>query len=391
MKVVLFCGGFGTRQREHSDTIPKPLVNVGYRSMIWHLMRYCARYGHNEFILTLGYRGDRVRESFLNYNECMSNDFTLCKGGKEIALHTSDVADWRITFVDTGPHSNLGQRLLRVRKFVEVEEIFLANYSEGLRDLALDACVSDFMRGNASASLQAVRPSQAFRDLRANSKEMVTALEPVAKSDTRVNGGYSCLRQAIFDYIHEGEELVEQPFRRPIAARRLWAPKHRSLWAPMDTFKDRIYFDRIEASGNCPRQVWKATRPRLHKNFGSIAHKVSHRPSSAAVVANATRSACHRRRARFQRGALPCGGPRFEYEIPKYDGDLSRPNVFVPLDSAVAQRKVDVLMRCFPSQASKPRFCADSFRATMRLRGVECHARDGFAEAFIVRKLTLGL
>src|SRR5690242_4456992 len=132
MKVVLFCGGLGTRLREHSDTIPKPLVNVGSRPILWHVMRYYAHYGHTDFILCLGYRGDLIREYFLNYKEHMSNDFTWSEAGKKVELHSSDVANWRITFVDTGLHSNIGQRLLRVRKYVQNEPMFLANYADGL-------------------------------------------------------------------------------------------------------------------------------------------------------------------------------------------------------------------------------------------------------------------
>ena len=135
MKVVLFCGGLGTRLREHSDTIPKPLVNIGTRPILWHLMRYYAHYGHKDFILCLGYRGDMIREFFLNYQEALSNDFVLSEGGKRIELITSDIQDWRITFVDTGLHANLGERLMRVRHLVEKEPMFLANYSDGLTDL----------------------------------------------------------------------------------------------------------------------------------------------------------------------------------------------------------------------------------------------------------------
>ena len=135
MKVVLFCGGLGTRLREHSDTIPKPLVNVGIRPLIWHLMRYYAHFGHKEFILCLGYRGDLIREYFTNYKEYLSNDFTLSEGGRRIELHSTDIQDWRITFVDTGLHANIGQRLLRVRKHLKGENVFLANYADGLSDI----------------------------------------------------------------------------------------------------------------------------------------------------------------------------------------------------------------------------------------------------------------
>src|SRR5262245_25113426 len=126
MKVVLFCGGLGTRLREHSETIPKPLVNVGYRPILWHLMRYYAHFGHKDFILALGYGGDLIREFFLNYKEHMSNPFVLSGGGKKIELLASDIDDWRITFVDTGLQSNVGQRLLRVRPYLEGEPAFLA-------------------------------------------------------------------------------------------------------------------------------------------------------------------------------------------------------------------------------------------------------------------------
>lgn len=256
MKVVLFCGGLGTRLREHSDTIPKPLVNVGYRPIIWHLMRYYAHFGHKDFVLALGYRGDMVREYFLRYNECMSNDFVLSEGGRKIEPLREDIADWRITFVDTGLHSNLGQRLLRVRKYLEGEEMFLANYSDGLSDLPMDTYLDEFRRRKDVAAFVAVRPSQSFHAVKWDAEGHVESLEPVSEADSWVNGGFFCLRAEIFEHLHEGEELVVEPFRRLIEQRRLWAYKHYGFWAAMDTFKDKITFDRMEAQGNCPWKVW---------------------------------------------------------------------------------------------------------------------------------------
>ena len=138
MKVVLFCGGQGMRMREFSETIPKPMVPIGYRPIMWHLMRYYAHFGHKDFILCLGYRGDSIKEYFLNYKEWLSNDFVLSGGGADVQLLSSDIDDWRITFVDTGTHSNIGERLRAVRPHLEGEEIFLANYSDGLTDAPLD-------------------------------------------------------------------------------------------------------------------------------------------------------------------------------------------------------------------------------------------------------------
>jgi glucose-1-phosphate cytidylyltransferase len=260
MKVVLFCGGLGTRLREHSDTIPKPLVNIGIRPIVWHLMRYYAHYGHKEFILALGYRGHQIREYFLNYVEAMSNDFTLSKGGKQIDLHSSDIQDWRITFVDTGMHSNIGQRLLRVRKYVEKEEMFLANYSDGLSDVPLDTMVDEFRARKLVASFAAVRSLQSFHFVQASPDGLVTAMGPL-NQDTQINGGFFVLRREIFDYINEGEELVEQPFHRLIDRNLLGTYRHDGFWQAMDTFKDKIAFDRREARGDCPWAVWNGSQP----------------------------------------------------------------------------------------------------------------------------------
>ena len=257
MKVVLFCGGLGTRLREHSETIPKPLVNVGIRPIVWHLMRYYAHFGHKDFILCLGYRGDLIREYFLNYSECMSNDFVMSDGGRRMEPLTRDIADWRITFVDTGMHANLGQRLLRVRKYLEGEEMFLANYSDGLCDLRLDAYIDEFKRREVIAGAVAVRPSQSLHAIRMDDEGMVSAIESVRDSDYWINGGFFCLRQEVFEYLREGEELVEEPFQRLIRSRQLWTHRHPGFWAAMDTFKDKITLDRMEARGDCPWMVWR--------------------------------------------------------------------------------------------------------------------------------------
>jgi glucose-1-phosphate cytidylyltransferase len=256
MKVVLFCGGLGTRLREHSDTIPKPLVNIGVRPIVWHLMRYYAHYGHKDFILCLGYRGDTIREYFLKYNECLSNDFVLT-GGDKVELLTSDIQDWRITFVDTGLHSNIGQRLLRVRKYLAGEPAFLANYADGLTDLPLDQHIAEFQQRNAVASFIAVRTAQSFHCVHSDDGGLVTSFGKIAESEFWINAGFFCLRQDIFDYIQEGEELVEKPFERLIQQRKLAVYRYRGFWQQMDTFRDKILYDRMEGRGDCPWMVWK--------------------------------------------------------------------------------------------------------------------------------------
>src|SRR4029077_5975724 len=122
MKVVLFCGGLGLRVRDYTDHVPKPMISIGYRPILWHVMKYFAHFGHKDFFLCLGYRGDLIKQYFLNYDECLSNDFVLSKGGKRLELANTDIQDWKITFVDTGLRSNIGQRLLAVQKHLANEE-----------------------------------------------------------------------------------------------------------------------------------------------------------------------------------------------------------------------------------------------------------------------------
>jgi len=256
MKVVLFCGGLGTRLREHSDTIPKPLVPIGPRPIIWHLMRFYAHYGHKDFILCLGYGGEMIRDYFLNYQECLSNDFVLRDGGRTIELLKSDIQDWQITFVDTGLHSNIGQRLGAVREFVADEDVFLANYSDGLSDIDLNSHIDAVVGSDAIAGFSAVRPSQSLHSVQIDDDSKVTNIVSMKESGMMVNGGYFVLKQQIFDYMQPGDELVEEPFRKLIAENRLHATVHTGFWAAMDTFKDKIEFDRMYARNNRPWEIW---------------------------------------------------------------------------------------------------------------------------------------
>jgi len=256
MKVVLFCGGLGTRLREHSDTIPKPLVNIGYRPVIWHLMRYYSHFGHNDFVLALGYRGDMIRQYFLDYNEAMTNDFVLSEGGRKVTLMSNDTENWRITFVDTGLHSNIGQRLLRVRKYLGDDEMFLANYSDGVSNIPLDRLIDDFSKKAAVVSFASVRMSQTFHAVQSEESGTVTGMVSLNESQTWINGGFFALRPSIFDYLREGDELVEEPFQRLMERRLLTTYRHHGFWHAMDTLKDKIALDRLEAQGSCPWKVW---------------------------------------------------------------------------------------------------------------------------------------
>lgn len=257
MKVVLFCGGLGTRLKEYSTTIPKPMVEIGYRPIMWHLMKYYAHYGHNEFILCLGYGGDIIKHYFLNYNECLSNDFVLSNNGKEIHLYNEDIADWKITFVDTGQQSNIGQRLKAVQKYLDEDDVFMANYSDGLSNVNLNEYLEFFNKKQKTASFLAVQPSQSFHLVKVTEGEQVKSIEPASESDLWINGGFFIFKKNIFDYMQEGEELVIEPFRRLIEDKQLIAYRYPGYWACMDTFKEKSMFDMMYDRGETPWAVWQ--------------------------------------------------------------------------------------------------------------------------------------
>ena len=256
MKVVLFCGGLGTRLREYSETIPKPLVDIGYRPIMWHLMKYYAHFGHKDFILCLGYRGDLIKEYFLKYNEWLSNDFVLSDGGRSMHLYNQDIADWTITFVDTGLNSNIGQRLVAVKEHLADEEVFMANYTDGLSDLYLPEYIDFFQQQEKVASFLCVTPSQSFHVV-ALQDDGVETIKPINRGDMWINGGFFLFKQQIFDYIQEGEELVMEPFQRLIRANQLAAYRNPGFWACMDTFKEKRLFDDMYARGDMPWAVWQ--------------------------------------------------------------------------------------------------------------------------------------
>lgn len=262
MKVVLFCGGLGMRLRDYSETLPKPMVPIGYRPILWHVMKYYAHFGHKDFILCLGYRADSVKNYFLNYNECVSNDFVLSAGGKSLELYNSDIQDWRITFADTGVESNIGMRLKAVEKYLDGEEEFLANYSDGLTDLNLPEQLDHFHKHDKVASFLAVRPSLSYHmvSIEEGESNLVSGIRAINNGSVRINGGFFIFKTKIFDYIREREELVNGPFSRLIDEQQLIGYPYDGYWASMDTFKDKQELDSQWGTGSAPWEVWKNTR-----------------------------------------------------------------------------------------------------------------------------------
>ncbi len=257
MKVVLFCGGRGMRIRDYSEEVPKPMVPVGKRPILWHVMKYYAHFGHTEFILALGYKAEVIKNFFLNYNEAYSNDFTMREGGRTIELASSDIDDWTISFVDTGMDANLGERLLAVRPYLDGDEMFLANYSDGLTDLDLESYVDEFVASDGIAKFLAVQPPLTYHLVDPGNDGVVRDIAPIASADLWINGGYFVLRREIFDHLNPGEELVIEPFQRLLKQGHLRAKRFSGFWAPMDTFKDKQRLDDLVASGRGPWELWK--------------------------------------------------------------------------------------------------------------------------------------
>lgn len=257
MKVVLFCGGLGMRLRD-AENLPKPMVHIGNRPLLWHVMKYYAHFGHKDFILCLGHRADVIKNYFLQYNECFSNDFILSGGGKNLQLLNSDIHDWRITFADTGINSNIGQRLKAVEKFLAGETEFLANYSDGLTDLPLPEQLEHFRRQDKVASFLCVRPNLSYHVVSVQERSSLVAdIHPIDNGDVRVNGGFFIFKNEIFKYMRDKEELVMEPFHRLVQEKQLVGYVYDGFWASMDTFKDRQQLESLYMTGSAPWEIWK--------------------------------------------------------------------------------------------------------------------------------------
>jgi glucose-1-phosphate cytidylyltransferase len=244
------------RLRDYSDQIPKPLVDVGHRPILWHLMKYYAHFGHKDFVLCLGHGAFKIKEFFLRYDEWATNDFVLSQGGREVELLGTDIQDWRITFADTGLTTSIGERLRRVRHYLEDDEVFLANYADALTDLDLDNYVRNFLSLEKTACFLSVPAPYTFHIVHADDHGNVTGLEHVGDSRVRINAGFFVLRREIFDVMNPDEELVIEPFARLIEQGKLMAVQYNGFWQNMDTFKDKTRLDEIAAAGRPPWQLW---------------------------------------------------------------------------------------------------------------------------------------
>jgi len=242
---------------EETQRMPKPMISVGGRPILWHIMKWYASWGHEDFILCLGYRGERIKEYFLDYNEALSNDFVLANGGKDVELLASDISNWRITFVDTGARATIAERLLAVAPHIGGDEHFLATYGDGLTDAPLAAMIERLKSSGKTGLFLSVHPVFNAHVIENDPDGVVRSIEDLQQADVWINGGFFVFRRDVLDEINPGEELVVEPFRRLIEREELLAYRYEGFWEPMDTIKDKQRLDALAEGGNPP---WCNTR-----------------------------------------------------------------------------------------------------------------------------------
>jgi glucose-1-phosphate cytidylyltransferase len=260
MKVVLFCGGRGIRLQEGAETIPKPMVPVGHHPILWHLMQYYRHHQHHEFILCLGYKGNLIKRWFLDYHLAMHSDFSIHGHGTRVELLDAAREDWRAALIDTGVRSSVAERLAAAREHVEGEEMFLANYSDVLSDVALPEMIAFFRASGKTACFLATRPNFSYHVVDFAADGRVEGLRTGGGSEIWIDGGFFIFRPRIFEFVRPGDDLVAGPIRRLIEAGELVAFPHRGFWASMDTLKDKRLLEDMLEQGDTPWLPWTRDR-----------------------------------------------------------------------------------------------------------------------------------
>lgn len=258
MRVVMLCGGLGTRLREETEFRPKPLVQVGGRPILWHIMKLYAHHGFKDFVLCLGYKGEMIKEYFLNY-EAMSNDFTIRLGRESDVMHHSDHTeqDFNVMLVDTGLNSMTGGRVLRVKKYIE-DDTFMVTYGDGVSNVDVGA-VLDFHKSHGRiATVTSVQPFSRFGILELDSSGAVTRFVEKPKMQSWVSAGYFVFNRRLFDYLEDDDTVLEQePLKRLAAESQLMAYRHDGFFFAMDTYREYKQLNDLWDSGEAPWKVWE--------------------------------------------------------------------------------------------------------------------------------------
>jgi glucose-1-phosphate cytidylyltransferase len=256
LKTVILCGGYGSRIRDVADNIPKPMIPIGRQPILWHIMKYYASFHHREFVLCLGYKGQIIRDFFLNYDS-HTKDATVTLGPRgQVEYHTDHAeCDWRVTLVDTGQDAMTGARVRKIRQYIGTDEQFMLTYGDGLGDIEIDQLLAFHRAHGRIMTVTAVHPPSRFGELRATEDGVVTEFNEKPQATAgRISGGFFVCRREIFDYLDEREDLVleQEPMNRLVADRQMCVFEHDGFWQPMDTSREYQYLNSLYVTGKAP-------------------------------------------------------------------------------------------------------------------------------------------
>jgi len=251
MKVILLAGGFGTRLVEFTDVIPKPMVPIGGKPMLWHIMKTYAHYGHKDFYVALGYKAEVIKEYFLNYR-VLNADFTVDLTTGDIVPHQLDSIDWRVTLVHTGDKTMTGGRVKRMREYIG-NEPFLLTYGDGVADIDLQALLSFHKKHGKLITMTAVRPAARFGELEIDGDSVTSFKEKPQLHEGWINGGYFVVQPEFFDFIESDATLLErEPLEQATLVGELMAYRHEGFWHCMDTKRDHELLEQLWTQGKAP-------------------------------------------------------------------------------------------------------------------------------------------
>jgi glucose-1-phosphate cytidylyltransferase len=256
MKVVILCGGYGSRIRDVADNIPKPMVPIGRYPILWHIMKHYASFGFKDFVLCLGYKGEVIRDFFLNY-ETHARDSTVVLGsGGGVRFHGEhDAPDWRVTLAETGQRALTGARIRKIQKYIGADEQFMLTYGDGVSDIDIARLMECHMAHGRILTVTGVRPPGRFGELMAGEDGVVVEFNEKPQATAgRISGGFFVCRREIFDYLDDREDLVfeQEPMSRLVADRQLCLYPHDGFWQPMDTSREYQLLNAIYSAGNAP-------------------------------------------------------------------------------------------------------------------------------------------
>lgn len=260
MKVVIFCGGKGTRLREETEYRPKPMVSIGGMPILWHIMKIYAHQGFKDFVLCLGYKGDQIKEFFRNYH-WNRTDITLSLGRTpKIECHDAyDEEDWTVTLAETGENAMTAWRLKQVQKYIPKNDPFMLTYGDGLADINLNALVEHHQHHGKRWTLTAVRPANRFGSFQFDNNNMITAFEEKSQfSSEYINGGFMLCNYDVFDYLKNDPSMALEldPIFQAVSEKQLSCYQHKGFWQCMDTYREAQYLNKLWGSNQAPWKIW---------------------------------------------------------------------------------------------------------------------------------------